>query len=405
VHATLHRQLISDYTLLFTWKGTTPDLPPIVLMAHQDVVPVEEASLGEWQQPPFDGKIADGYLWGRGTLDIKCQLVTILEAVEDLLKTGYEPKRTIYLAFGHDEENGGNRGTRAVVEWMQQNDIRPAVVLDEGGMILEKLLPGVSVPVALVGTGEKGVVTLELSVEDTPGHSSTPKRETTIGILARALAFVEHRPMPARLTFFKPTLRAVGSVLPFWQQFALANTWLLGGLVIKKLSANPQVDAALRTTTAITIVNGGVRENVIPSRASARVNFRLMPGDGIAKVCEHVRKVIDDERVRFEPVGGFVREASPVSPVDTPSYRALERTIRQMFSNIPVAPFLVLGGTDSRHFYAICDEVYRFTPLAYSHEDMHRVHGFNERILIDDLGRMVQFYVQLIGVWGGVFEE
>ncbi len=404
-HATLHRQVIGGYSLLYTWKGSQPDLPPVVLMAHQDVVPVEEASLGEWQQPPFDGKIVEGYLWGRGTLDIKSQLVTILEAVEDLLKTGYEPRRTLYLAFGHDEEIGGNRGTKAVVEWMQQNDIRPAVVLDEGGMILEELLPGVKVPVALVGTGEKGVVTLELTVEDSPGHSSTPKRETTIGILARALAFVEHHPMPARLNFLLPTLRAVGSVLPFGQQFALANSWLLGGLLVKKLSANPQLDAALRTTTAITIINGGVRENVIPGKASARVNFRLMPGDGVARVCDHVRKVMDDERVKFEPVGGFAREASPVSPLGTPSYRMLERTIRQIFGNIPVAPFLVLGGTDSRHFYAICDEVYRFTPLSYSKEDMRGVHGFNERIRIADLGKMVQFYAQLINTWGGVFEE
>lgn len=405
VHATLHRQKISDFTLLYLWKGSQPDLPPVVLMAHQDVVPTEEASLSEWAQPPFAGQIAEGYLCGRGTLDIKSQIIAILEAVEGLLKTGYEPVRNIYLCFGHDEEIGGNTGTKAVVKWMQQNDIRPAVVLDEGGSILNEMLPGVSVPVALVGTAEKGVVTLELTSESTPGHSSTPARETTIGILAKALAFLEHTRMPAKLNFLLPTLRAVGSALPFSQQFMLANTWLLGGLIIKKLSTNPQIDAALRTTTAVTIVNGGVRENVIPSKATARVNFRLMPGDNVAAVCDHVRKVIDDKRIRFEPVGGFVREASPVSPTNTASYRVLDRTIRQIFGNIPVAPFLVLGGTDSRHFYAVCDEVYRFTPLAMAKDDLHRVHGNNERILIADLGKMVQFYGQLIPTWGGVFEE
>lgn len=405
VHATLSRHLIGDYTLLYMWRGSQPDLPPVVLMAHQDVVPVEESSQAEWQQPPFEGRIAEGYVWGRGTQDIKSQVIAVLEAVETLLKSGYQPTRTIYLSFGHDEEIGGSRGTKAVVEWMQQFDVRPAVVLDEGGMIMRDLLPGVKVPVALVGTSEKGVVTLELAVESTPGHSSAPARETTIGILAKALAFLEAHPMPARLDLLLPTLRAIGSVLPFGQQFALANAWLLRGTLIKKLSANPQLDAALRTTTAVTIVRGGVRENVIPSRASARVNFRLMPGDTIAVLCDHVRKVIDDRRVTFEPVGGFVREASPVSPTDTASYRALERVIRQVFGAIPVAPFLVLGGTDSRHFYAVCDEVYRFSPLPFAHDDMQRVHGINERVAVEDLGKMVQFYGQLITTWGGVFEE
>jgi carboxypeptidase PM20D1 len=402
LHATLEQQIFNDFTLLYAWKGKNPDLPPAVLMAHQDVVPAAPDSLDQWEYPPFSGAIADGFVWGRGTLDIKSQIIGLMESVEALLKTGYQPERTIYLAFGHDEEIGGT-GTKAVVDWFAGREIRPGLVLDEGGQVSEGMLPGVDLPVALVGTAEKGSLVVELTVEAEAGHSAFPPRQTAIGALAQGLAFLEHEQLPTRLNAFMPLIKSVAAAMPFTQQMALANLWLFGGTVKNRLQANPLTNAIIRTTTATTVIHAGDRANVLPGKAFALVNFRLLPGDTIAGVCDHVRKVVDDPRLKLEVNESWAREASPESPMDVSSYQLLGRTIRQVFDNIPVAPYLVLGATDARYYHEICDEVYRFTPLAMTPDDIRRVHGLNERVSVDALGKMVQFYVQLIKSWGADF--
>lgn len=403
LHATLEQQLFNDFSLLYTWKGKNPDLPPVVLMAHVDVVPAAPESLDQWEYPPFSGAVADGFVWGRGTLDIKSQVIGLMESVETLLKRDYQPERTIYLAFGHDEEIGGKNGGQRMVQWFTDHDIRPGVVLDEGGEIAEGMLPGTAVPVALVGTAEKGSLVLQLTAETEAGHSAFPPKQSSIGVLSQAIAFLEHEQMPAHVNMVLPLFKQVAAAMPFTQQLELANLWLFSGIIQKRLEANPQTNAIIRTTTAPTIIHAGDRPNVLPGTAEAAVNFRLRPGDAIARVCDHVRKVIDDPRVKFEVREGWAWEASPVSETDTTSFRLLERTIQQVFDNVPVAPFLVLGATDSRHYNELCDQVYRFTPLIATPEDLHRVHGLNERIGVAALGKMVQFYVQLIQSWGEDF--
>jgi len=400
LHTSLKWETIQDYSLLYTWEGHDPEQPAILLAGHLDVVPADPASLKEWTHPPFSGQVADGLVWGRGALDIKEQVITVMEAVEQLLKTGYQPGRTIYLAFGHDEENGGLSGAKEIAELLKSRGIQLEAVLDEGSFILENILPGVKVPIAAIGLAEKGMLTLKLKVEAEAGHSSTPPARTAIGILSEAILNLEENPLPAHMTFAQRLFKGVGIASPFFYQMAFANLWLFGGMVKRQMSKNPQTNAIIRTTTATTAVAGGIKENVLPTQAKALVNFRLLPGTSIADVCTHATKVIGDKRVNFQPVEGGAWEATSLSPTGSTAYVSLEKTIRQIFGNLPVAPFLVLGATDSRHYAEICQNIYRFTPLTIDPESLRGVHGVNERVSVEALGKMVKFYGQLIQNWG-----
>lgn len=400
VHATLKREVINQGSLLYTWQGSNLELDPVLLAAHLDVVPVDGANGDQWEQPPFSGKIADGMVWGRGALDCKHQVIALLEAVENLLAVDFQPERTILLGFGHDEEVLGKNGAGMIVRHLADQGVRLEAVLDEGGSILAKILPGVETPAAMIGIGEKGYLTLELSVTCPVGHSSMPPKQTAIGILSAALTRLSANPMPAHLDMVLPTLRWLGPALPFSTQFALANTWLLGGMVKRRLAQKPTTDAAIRTTIAPTMISGGIKDNILPASASAKVNFRILPGDSIAGVCEHVRRAIADDRVQIQAVEDSAREPSLLSPIGSDAYLSLATTIQQIFGSLPVTPMLVLGGTDAYHYYPICENVYRFTPLLYSTDDLRRVHGVNERIAIEDLEKMVQFYALLMAAWG-----
>lgn len=396
VHTTLRREVISEYSLLYTWVGSQPDLPPVLLTAHLDVVPADPATLDQWTYPPFSGEIADGSVWGRGTLDIKNQVVATLSAVEHLLMQGYEPQRTILLAFGEDEESTGMRGAESIAALLAEREVHPAIVVDEGGTIMEDGIPGVTGQVALIGAAEKGYLTLHLRALAEPGHSSTPPAHTAIGILARALALLSESPFPARIGLLREMYRALGPAVSFPMQILLANTWLTGGLVTRRLRTNPQTDAAVRTTIAPTIVHSGVKENVLPAEAEAMVNFRLLPGETIAGVCERVRKIIGDERVTFEPVPNAAWEASFVSPSEGPAYETLERTVQEVFRDVVVAPYVVQGATDARYYTRISENVYRFSPVRLNKADLAGVHGINEHIGTDALEQMVQFFVVLL---------
>ena len=400
VHSKLQRERIADYSLLYCWPGSNPDLEPVLFAAHQDVVPVDPASLSAWPQPPFSGAVADGSVWGRGALDIKNQLIALLESVEILLERGYQPERTLYLGFGHDEETWGD-GALAIVNWLKERGVRLSAVVDEGGSLMTGVLPGVEIPVALVGYGEEGYMTLRLSVDAAPGHSAMPPAQTAIGILARAIARLEAHPLPDYPRALTPLFKAIGPAAPFSLQVAFANLWLLGGIVRKRLLANPKTAAAIRTTTAVTMIQGGIKDNILPNRAEALVNFRLMPGDTIAGVCEHVRKAIRDERVALEAVGESAREAPAPSAVDTPVFASLSAVVAETFGGVPTAPYLVLGATDARHYTAISDQVFRFSPVLVTSEEMATVHGIGEHIPVEKLAGMVRFYNALIPAWTG----
>jgi carboxypeptidase PM20D1 len=397
VHRELKREVINGYSLLYTWPGSRPDLEPVLLMAHQDVVSAEPA---DWSHPPFEGQIVDGFIWGRGTLDIKNQLIGIMEAAEALLRQGFRPERTLLFGLGHDEETGGVNGCKVLGQLLQERGIRLAGIVDEGGGISEGLVAGVRGMVGLVGVSEKGYLTVEFTVHGQPGHSSTPPPQTAIGILAHALARLEAHPMPTHLRRLRPLYHGIGRAAPIYLQIAFANVWLFGLLLRRELMAIPEMNASIRTTTALTIVQGGVEDNTVPAEARAIVNFRLLPGDTIAEALAHAKKVIADDRVKFAPVEGKFNEALPVSPDKGPAYEGLKKVIRQVFDNPPVAPFVMLGGTDCQHFVPVCDHIYRFTSLVMDESFRGLEHGIDERIPIAGMARMVTFYGQLMRAWG-----
>ncbi|KAF0112188.1 MAG: carboxypeptidase PM20D1 [Chloroflexi bacterium] len=397
-HKLLKKEIVDGYTLLYTWEGQNRDLKPVVFMAHQDVVPADEHTLNQWTYPPFSGKIAEGFIWGRGTMDIKSQLISVFEAVETLIRNKFKPERTILLTFSHNEEVLGT-GARAVVEHLKVKGIRVQAVLDEGGSIYDGLIPGVKSLAATIGISEKGYLSLKLTANATGGHSSTPSNATAIGILAKAVTRLEAHRFPHNIKMVKPMFQGLGTSASPLMQLAFANLWLFGGVIIHTLAAKPETDATIRTTTAPTLFHSGVKDNVLPSVAEAVVNFRLLPGETIAEVCEHIRSIINDDRVTFEPMDQKAWEASPLSPVDCKAYQHISSVVREIFPGSAVAPYIMLGGTDSRNFCDVSDNVYRFTPIVVKEEDLNRVHGVNERLEIDALYKMVDTFYRLIPRW------
>jgi len=397
LHAALKLEKVNGYGLLYEWTGSDPGLAPVVLLAHQDVVPIEPGTEGRWTEPPFAGRIAGGYVWGRGALDDKTSLVGLLEAVEHLVAAGAKPRHTVYLAFGYDEEVGGRRGAARIAELLASRNVHPEFVLDEGGALATGLITGVAAPVALIGIAEKGYVTVELTAQAEGGHSSMPPRATAVGILAAGLARLETRQMPRAIR--GPTADMfdyLGPEMPFAPRLVMANRWLLGGILTSQFGTTPQGNALLRTTTAPTVLQAGVKENVLPSTARALVNFRILPGDSVASVLEHVRQAVDDPRIDVNALQTTFSNPSAVTPVDAGPFQLLARTIRQVVPATVVTPWLVVGATDSRHYARLTPNVLRFVGATIGKDDLRRVHGTDERVGVRAYADAVRIYIQLL---------
>ncbi len=397
-HATLQRELVGGLSLLYTWPGTDPKAKPILLLAHQDVVPVSPGTESKWTVPPFSGEIRDGFIWGRGSWDDKGNLIAQMEAVEMLVASGFKPRQTVYLAYGHDEEISGLRGAVEIAKLLQSRGVKLDFVLDEGLLITEGIMPGLAQPAALIGIAEKGFLSMVLKVPATPGHSSMPppKGSSAIGMMSAALRRLDDEQLPAGIRGVAQEMFAtIAPEMGGFQRVALSNLWLFGPVVQAQLEKGASTNALLRTTTALTVMKAGNAENVIPGLAEAVVNFRLLPGDTIASVTEHVRQKAGSDRFELIALPGAA-EASPVSPTVAPSYQLINRTMRQLFPDVLVAPGLMVAATDSRHFTALSDHIYRFSPVRAKTEDLSRFHGTNERIAITNLGEVVRFYHQLL---------
>jgi len=382
---------------LRTWSGSDPTLAPILLVAHVDVVPVAAESAATWTRPPFAGAIDGGFVWGRGSLDDKGSAVAILSAIESLLAQGFEPRRTLLVAFGEDEEVGGRRGAAEIAAELERRGIRPMLVLDEGMAILEGIVPGVAAPVAAIGVAEKGWLTVDLEATAAGGHSSMPPPRTAIGALAETLADLSAQPMPARLD--GPGAALVDALAPemgFGLRLAFANRWLFGGRIASRFAAEPSTNAAIRTTCAPTVIDGGVKSNVLPTLAHAVVNCRILPGDSVDGTIGYLERLAAPHGVTVRPRRGDASEPSPVSPDSDATFGRLARTIREVFPEALVAPGLVIAGTDGRHYARISDHVYRFMPFPLAPEDLPRVHGVDERLAVEDLADGVRFYARLI---------
>jgi carboxypeptidase PM20D1 len=402
LHAALKLERVGS-SLVYLWPGSDAQARPIALMAHQDVVPVAPGTESLWQVQPFEGSVSEGHVWGRGAWDDKGNLVAQMHAVELLLASGFQPRRTVYLIFGADEEVGGMRGAREIARLLAERNVRFEFVLDEGLLITQGIMPGLAAPAALIGIAEKGFASVQLRAQATAGHSSMPPApgESAIGVLAAALARVEARQMPASIGgVARAMFDGLAPELSGFNRIALTNLWLFGPLVQRQLERTPSANAMLRTTTALTVVQGGSRDNVLPGEARATVNFRLLPGDTVAGVVDHVKAAVADHRVEVKVMEG-ASEPSPVAAVDAPAYRHIERATRELFPDAVVAPGLMVGGTDGRHLTAIADNVYRYSPIKSGAADLARFHGTNERISIANLADLVRFYHRLLHLAAG----
>lgn len=396
-------KMIAGHTLLYRWQGSDTSLKPILLTAHYDVVPVAPGSESDWSHPPFSGAVADGYVWGRGALDDKSGMIVMLEAATLLLKQGFVPERTIYFSFGHDEEVGGVIGAKGVTEYLQSEGVQLAWSIDEGSFITKGGLPGIDNPVALINVAEKGSMTLDLVAHGPGGHSSMPAAEVSVDILAQALVNLRKHPIPGGLDGVSAEmLDGIARQGPFIYRVFAANKWLFGGLIEQRMSAMETGNALLRTTTAPTILQAGIKTNVIPPTATAAVNFRLHPRDTPEGVKAHIIAAIDDERVEVDFRGdGMSSLASRVSSTDSEGYRIIAKIARQTYGDIAVAPGLTMGGTDSKHYGQVADDSYRFQFMQVGPEDVAGFHGTNERISIDNLARATGAYYLLMKEAGG----
>ena len=403
VHATMKREVVAGHSLLYTWIGQDEKADTILLAAHTDVVPAEPESQSTWKYPPFEGRISDGFIWGRGSLDDKCSVMGIHESLEKLLQEGFTTRRTMYFAFGHDEEVGGQNGSAKIAALLSSRGVRLDYVLDEGLTITHGMMPNITKPVAMVGIAEKGCVSMELTAKSEGGHSMMPPQQTAIGILSNAVSELEENQFPTRMELpVQKMFQTLAPEMPFGMRVVFTNLWLFEGLVKKKLSSAPRTNALVRTTTAPTIFQAGVKENVLATHARAVVNYRLLPGETVEMVTRHVRKTINDPRIEIKPLEGFRSDPSPVSDTRSSGYRTTEQSIRQVFPEAIVAPGLVLAATDSRHYIPLARNVYRFIPIRLTPEDLPRIHGTDERISVEDYTRVVLFYTQFIRNAGAV---
>ena len=397
VHTQLILEKINSYALLFEWKGENPTLKPALLMGHYDVVPVIQGTERLWEHAPFGGEIAEGFIYGRGALDDKTTVIGVLEAVEHLLRSGFKPERTYYLAFGHDEEVLGKYGAKEIATLFEKRNIQLEYVLDEGGMIKQDGIEGLNAPIAMVGVAEKGYVTLRLTATGEGGHSSMPPPQTSIGDLAEAIDRLQKNPFPARLE------GAVGYMLdylapemPFTTKLAMSNRWLFKPAIISGMEGSNSGNATVRTTIAPTILDAGLKENVLPIDATAKINFRILPGDSIQGVIAHVKKAIKNDKIKIDITGESGTDPSFVSDTASFGFRLIRSTIKRCFPDVLVAPYLVVGATDSRYFKNLTPNIYRFMPVRFTDEDLKRFHGTNERISVEDLKNVIRFYIQFI---------
>ncbi len=393
----LSREIFNNFSLLYTWKGKNPSLKPVILMAHYDVVPPGDTA--SWDKKPFSGENDGKYIWGRGTLDDKAAMISILEAVEKLLSEGYEPERTIYLSFGHDEEIGGSRGAGTIAKALKERGVEAEFVLDEGMAITVGMVPMMKKPIALIGTSEKGYLSVKLTVEMAGGHSSTPEKESAIIVLNKAIYDLVNKQMKARITGpVKDFIRYIGPEMPFYAKALFANKWLFKGILLNIYKGSGSGNALVRTTIAPTIIHAGIKDNVIPTKAEAVVNFRILPGETSSDVLVHIEKVINDKRVKISPLGEVISEPAPVSPSDVPGFLNILKTLRQVYPEAAVAPTMMVGSSDSRLFTGVTKNIYRFAPIIVNSEDIARIHGLNERNGIEDFKRGIGFYYQLIKI-------
>jgi len=383
---------INAFTRVYHWLGKSTSQKPVTLYAHYDVVPIETVNRHEWKEDPFGGVIRDGYLWGRGAIDDKSSALAILESVEGLLAKDFQPERDVIIVFGHDEETGGMDGAKYAAEYLAQRGIQTAFHLDEGGLVAHGIVPDMQKPVALIGTAEKGYMTLELTVNMKGGHSSKPANETAIQLLSAAITRLQKHPFPKQSPqAVRDFIAYVGPEMPQPLKTVFANRWLFNPIILSVYEKSAEGNAMIRTTGVPTIVEAGIKENLIPGQAKATVNFRLLTGQSSAEVITAVRKIIADDRVGINELSNTF-EPSPTTSTNSEAFKLMQKACAEVYPDAVVSPFLDIGSTDSKHFEKLGGDVIRFLPVRMDNDLLGTFHGVNERISVKDYMETIAFY-------------
>jgi carboxypeptidase PM20D1 len=392
---------IGNHSLILKWQGNNQKLKPVLFLGHQDVVPVEEVSRDLWQEDPFKGVIKDGFIWGRGAIDDKSTIIGLLEAATVLLQGGFVPDRSIYFAFGEDEEVGGKNGAIKSAQYFKDQKISFEAITDEGTFLTQNIVPGIlEKPVALIGISEKGYLSLEISCALEGGHSSMPTKETAITVIAKAVTDLNNTPFPNRICGpIKGFIEYMGPEMPFVQKLAFSNSTLLKKLIFNAYAKTGSGSAMIHTTMATTILEAGIKDNVVPGQAKATINMRILPGETIESTLAHIKDAIDDDRVEIRIIEGAANP-SEVSNYKSGAFASLGLAVKDVYPDALITPFLMLGATDSRHYEGLSDNIYKFMPVLFESDDLPRFHGVNERIAISNFEKAIQIYAQTMLRWG-----
>lgn len=388
------KEMINGHCPVYIWESEDKENKPILLLGHYDVVPVEKSSEADWEEEPFSGIIKDEYIWGRGALDDKHQVIAVMEAVENLIINNYKPKRDIYMVFGFDEEVGGTRGAEEAAKAFKERNIEFECVIDEGGCIITDIMEGLTVPAAIIGIAEKGSTNIKITVSGQGGHSSMPPKSTAVGTIAKIISNVENNPMPARLIM--PVREMFKTMAPYMEgkKFILKNIEGLFPIINPLLSKNSTTNSMIRTTMACTMTGGGDAPNVLPQKAWTIVNLRILQGDSVDSTIDHIKKVNQGIDLEIEKL--LVEEPSQISSIDSESYKILGGIINQMYPEAIVVPYLMVGGTDSRKYLELCNNIYRFAAMELTKKDHSTIHSTNERISIKNFSNMISFYTKFL---------
>ncbi len=382
---------LPDRALLLRWQGKR-DNAPVVLMAHYDVVPVNEEN---WEKPPFAAVIEDGVLWGRGTLDTKVTFNAVFSAANYLIGKGFEPEQDIYFAFSGGEEVNG-KGAVNIVQYFKDHGITPALVVDEGGAVVENVFPGVKQPCGLIGIAEKGMINAQFATRSAGGHASAPKPHTPVGVLAAACKRVEDHPFPAHIDGpAREMFDTLGRYSTFVYRMIFANLWCFGWVLdLLGKKSGGEMNALMRTTVAFTQMQGSSARNVIPPDASMVANMRLNPHDSVDSALNYLRATVKDESVHISALESF--EPSPISELNCPAWDKVASAVASTWRGCIVSPYLMVQCSDSRHYRDISDHVYRFSAMHLTSEERATIHGNNERIRLSTACKAVEFYIRLM---------